>query len=167
MSRSSSARSRLEKMADYVDTLEQPMSVEDRLKSRQLKESDEKWQRIRTKVEAVAIVALAIFVLYYTNFYYEVTHNQKIRKAPLNFAFLFSAIGIGLCSYMIIYLGYIKKSMDWEKEKPREILFATVSFLAAFVCFMISFWPVWHIWTPIILLILMMGLFIVVIHIPL
>lgn len=143
----------------------------------------ERADRISAKLHALVWVIVAVALIYFTDFF-DLICSDKLNRyfiymhvltsftlfshpAPsflilrfaLNLAIvcLFSNIGIFL--YLTVYLPYILKvTAPWDIYCPNMIPISTMLGVAFTLCFMLAFWPVWGILTPLYVAILLVGL---------
>ncbi|CAG9316993.1 unnamed protein product [Blepharisma stoltei] len=106
------------------------------------------------RLQALAWVAGAVAVLYYTNFFYVAWENEMVNR----FFFALTLITFGIYSSMIIYASFFLPTYEpVEVTAPRLIPVATAIGVLCFICAHIAFWPVWGLLTPGILITLMIG----------
>ena len=109
---------------------------------------------ISAKLHAVAWIAAAVLVLYYSNFFYVVWNSSKINSL----FFGISLVLFGAFASMVIYASFfISSKTEIEVAAPRLIPVASV---VGFICFLtshVAFWPVWGWMTPLILGVMQLG----------
>ena len=107
-------------------------------------------------IHALLSMAAAIYIIYYTNLFYNLYFNPKINKLYLyTSAFLF-IIDIFIFMYIYLYLPYIKKLDEKrvEKEFDDVVPYCSGIMVAAFICLIISMWGVYRWYSiPMVLLI--------------
>jgi len=68
-----------------------------------------------------------------------------------------------VCFFFQVYLPYIAKrdipSDLWEVEYPLLYPVATVCIIISLLCFLLAFWDVWGLLTPVVLFFIGMGIF--------
>ncbi|KAJ1405279.1 hypothetical protein B484DRAFT_457112 [Ochromonadaceae sp. CCMP2298] len=117
----------------------------------------ERIERISAKVHAVFWVAAALAVMYFTDFW-NVLYSEKIDRFTLNLAIMCFFVDAGIFLYLVAWLPFILKvTAPWEVFCPNMIPMATGFGVLFLVLFIVSFWPVWGMLTPLWVGILMIG----------
>jgi hypothetical protein len=123
------------------------------------KKRTERLNRITAKLHALFWVVLSIFVAYKTEVVKVVLYSNKINRIALNLAVLAFSANFAIMMYLMIWIPVVKKSrIPIEISCPRLIPTATILGVLALLFYMIAFWPIWGILSPLIVLILFMGL---------
>ena len=96
-------------------------------------------------VHAFLAVALAIYIIYKTNLFFNLYFNPKIKKYYLYSSALLFIIDIITFMYIYIYLPLIKKYDDnkVEKEFDEVVPYCTIIGILALLCLMVSMWNVY------------------------
>ena len=96
-------------------------------------------------VHAFLSVALAVFIIYYTNLFYNLYFNPKIKKYYLYSSAILFITDIMTFMYIYLYLPIIKKYDEnkVEKEFDEVVPYCTIIGIAALGCLMISMWSVY------------------------
>ena len=106
------------------------------------------------RIHAVAWVLATIFVVYYSNFFFNIWQNPKVNTLFFSIAL----ITFGIFASIAIYVSFAMKNIDdVEVTAPRIIPVAT---MIGFICFntsLIALWPVWGWYTPLMLFTMLMG----------
>ena len=107
-------------------------------------------------LHAFLAVAVAIYIIYYTNLFYQLYYNPKIKRYYLYACAILFIIVIITFMYVYLYLPYIEKydEVKVEKEFDEVVPYCTLMGVIALICLMISMWNVYG-WLsiPIVLLI--------------
>jgi len=96
-------------------------------------------------LHAFLSMAFAIYIIYYTNLFYNLYFNPKINRLYLYLsAFLFS-LDIIIFMYIYVYLPYIKKLDEntVEKHFDEVVPYCSGIGVCAFICLIISMWNVY------------------------
>ena len=108
-------------------------------------------------IHAYLSVALAAYIIYYTNLFYNLYFNPKIKRYYLYSSAILFIIDIITFMYIYIYLPYVKKydEAKVEKEFDEVVPYCTFIGVLALICLMVSMWNVYG-WLsiPIVLLVL-------------
>lgn len=100
-------------------------------------------------------MAAAIAVLYYSNFFTVIFTHAGVN--PVFFAV--TLIGFGLFASMTLYAVFgLPQDEEIEVVAPRLVPTATAVAFTTFLTALIAFWPVWGWYTPLIMLVLLMGM---------
>ena len=99
-------------------------------------------------------MAAAIAVLYYSNFFTVIFTHSGVN--PLFFAL--TLMGFGIFASMTLYALFgLPRDEDIEVVAPRLIPTATAIGFTTFMSALIAFWPVWGWYTPLMLVVMLMG----------
>ena len=105
---------------------------------------------------AILSIIVAIYIIYYTNLFYNLYFNPKIDKYYLYCsAFLFILYTL-IFMYIYLYLPYIQKldEASVEKQFDEVVPYCTIIMIIAFVTLIISMWGVYRYYSiPIVLLV--------------
>ena len=90
-------------------------------------------------------IALAIFIIYYTNLFYNLYFNPKIKKFYLYSCASLFIVDIIIFMYVYLYLPYVKKLDEdtVEKQFDEVVPYCTGIGVCAFICLIISMWNVY------------------------
>ena len=90
-------------------------------------------------------IALAIFIIYYTNLFYNLYFNPRINNFYLYTCALLFILDILIFMYVYLYLPYVKKLDEDTVEKHFEevVPYCTGIGVCAFICLIISMWNVY------------------------
>ena len=114
------------------------------------------YEIIEHYVHAFLAVAIAVYIIYYTNLFYQLYYNPKIKRYYLYSCAILFIIVIITFMYVYLYLPYVEKydEVRVEKEFDEVVPYCTLMGVIALICLMISMWNVYG-WLsiPIVLLI--------------
>nr|XP_022343076.1 transmembrane protein 128-like isoform X1 [Crassostrea virginica] len=136
-------------------------------------EIEKTYGKYRRKESAYSIqnilwLITSIAVFYYTDFYIACRYDQRVNRIWFNVGGILILVNVCIAAFLIVYITYIKKvsADDWEKHYPAAIPIATGSFIMGSVCVTVGLWPLWNIFTPVILFILFMGMIVTLAMLP-
>ena len=101
-------------------------------------------------------IGVAIYIIYYTNMFYNLYFNPKINRFYLYSSALLFIFDIVVFMYIYLYLPYFKKLEEnqVEKEFDEVVPYCTAVGVGAFLCLIISMWSVYRWYSiPMVLLI--------------
>jgi hypothetical protein len=107
-------------------------------------------------VHVFVSVAGAIYIIYYTNLFYNLYFNPKIKKFYLYLSAFLFVLDTLIFMYIYLYLPYIKRLEEKtvEKEFDEVVPYCTLIGIGALICLIISMWNVYRYYSiPIVLLI--------------
>ena len=107
-------------------------------------------------LHAFLSVGVAIFIIYYTNLFYNLYYNPKIKRYYLYSSAILFIIDIITFMYIYVYLPFVKKydEIKVEKEFDEVVPYCTFIGVFALICLIISMWNVYgFLSVPIVLLI--------------
>lgn len=109
---------------------------------------------LTNRLHAIVWVALAIVVVYYSNFFLVIWESTKVNRLFFGFTLMsFSVFGI-----MTLYAAFVlPQNEEIEVTAPRLVPVASAVGGFCYLCAHIAFWPVWGWYTPAILISLMIG----------
>ena len=114
------------------------------------------YEIIEHYVHVFLSLAAAIYIIYYTNLFYNLYFNPKIKKFYLYLSAFLFILDTLIFMYIYLYLPYIKKLDEntVEKEFDEVVPYCSGIGVAALVCLIISMWNVYSFYSiPIVLLI--------------
>ena len=96
-------------------------------------------------LHAFIAVAVAIYIIYFTNMFYNLYFNPKIKRYYLYTSALLFIFDILTFMYIYIYLPYVKKydEIKVEKEFEEVVPYCTLIGVLALICLMISMWNIY------------------------
>ena len=105
-------------------------------------------------------IAAAIYIIYYTNLFYNLYFNPKINKFYLYLSGFLFILDILIFMYIYLYLPYIKKLDEdtVEKEFDEVVPYCTAIGVVAFICLISSMWSVYRWYSIPIVLIIFWGI---------
>ena len=105
------------------------------------------YEFIEHYLHAFLSIGVGIFIIYYTNLFYNLYFNEKIKKYYLFSSALLFIIDIITFMYIYIYLPYIKKYDENKVEKEFDEVVPYCTFIGVFalICLIISMWNVYGI----------------------
>ncbi|ESO96853.1 hypothetical protein LOTGIDRAFT_231679 [Lottia gigantea] len=106
----------------------------------------------------------SIAVFHFTDFYMVIRYNPKVNSLWFNIGAILILINISVAVFLVVWLTFIKKvpSEQWERRYPSAIPTATACFIFGSIFVNIGLWPVWGIFTPVILFVIFMGFIVTV-----
>lgn len=118
------------------------------------------YEVIEHYTHAIVSMALAVFIIYYTNLFYNLYFNPKIKKYYLYSCALLFIIDILIFMYIYLYLPYVKKLDEnkVEKEFDEVVPYCTGIGVFAFICLIISMWNVYSWYSILIVLFIFWGI---------
>ena len=155
-----------------------PLSEESELNGEEIKKRRaENVERITAKLHALFWVAIAAVVLYYSDILQVGIHDQRVKRSVifctsffihviffplrpyLNIAVACLVANICIMIYLTIWLPLVLKvTISWDIYCPRMIPTSTLLGILCLLFLVVAFWPVWGLLTPLIIIILFMGL---------
>ncbi|XP_052220077.1 transmembrane protein 128-like [Dreissena polymorpha] len=119
-------------------------------------------------IQNICWLIAAMGVFYYTDFYLALMYDHRILRMWFNSGVILIGVNMGIGLFLIVYLSYFKKisSDNWEREYPAAIPVASAAFVVGGILMTVGLWPVWGIFTPLILLILFMGIVVTIAMLP-
>lgn len=105
---------------------------------------------------ALCSILLAIFIIYYTNFFYNLYFNEKVDKLYEIFSGIFFLMVIMIICYISFYLPLKGKTEEEiDKEMDDIIPYCTLIAILGILSLIISIWDVYYIYSiPIVFIIL-------------
>jgi len=115
-------------------------------------------KRVRTKCEAILWVSATVWMIRYTDMYHVVFESDEVDRLWLNFGLIAFFCNLCIFVYLALWLPWKHNIHDnWEKHRPRIIPTAALIALFSFLCFVIALWPHFHVMSPVVLFVLLMG----------
>lgn len=139
------------------------------------KKFESRYEKYRTKtdnykysIQNIMWLMVAIAVFYYTDFYFVVRYDIRVNRFWFNLGALLVLVTVSIAAFLIVWLSFIKKvhSDDWERLYPSAIPLATASSIMSGIFLTVGLWPLWNIFTPVILFVLFMGFIVTVAMLP-
>ena len=111
---------------------------------------------IEQYVYAFCSICLACYIIYYTNFFYNLYFNDKIDRIYQFFSLIFFIMTISIFCYLSFYLPLKGKSdEEIDKEMDNIIPYCTIIGIFAIITLIISVWDIYYYYSiPIVLSIL-------------
>ncbi|KAL5020862.1 hypothetical protein ScPMuIL_000017 [Solemya velum] len=129
-----------------------------------------KYRRVESaySIQNVLWLISAFAVFYYTDMVNALRYDRRIDRTWLNAGLLSVGITVSISLFLIIWVSCVKKrhSDDWERLYPAAIPIATAAFILGGICLTKGLWPIWSIFTPVILFVLFMGFVVTVAMLP-
>ncbi|KAK9828619.1 hypothetical protein WJX72_001078 [[Myrmecia] bisecta] len=95
----------------------------------------------------------------YKNLLTVLAQSPNVARVWLYIGFAFLAANLGIFLYLTVWLGAVcGVKEEWEVSSPWSIPAATGTGLSAGLMLTIALWPVWSFATPVVLLVLFMGM---------
>jgi hypothetical protein len=133
------------------------------------KKHAERVERIQTKLHAALWVIVACCVVSYTDFIKVILTDGRINRMPLNLAVMAMVVIVSILCYLCVYLPIFEKISDyrmWEVHCPNMIPMLTGAGAVCIISLTTAMWPVWGIFSPVLVFFLMMGFMFVAHFIP-
>lgn len=99
-------------------------------------------------IHAFLSMAIAIYLIYYTNIFYHIYFNPKVIRFNLYISCLFFVLVLVGFSYLSIYCPYKYTQEQVDKEYNNVIPYCTVLGIIAFYFLISALWPIYS-WTSI------------------
>lgn len=116
-------------------------------------------ERITEKVHSAFWVGLSIIILYYTNIINQAFHDERVQGIALTLAIICFTINICLVIYSTIWLPLVVKiRVPTEIYAPKIIPLSAALGVSTIILFMYAFWPIYGFLTPLLIMILTLGL---------
>ncbi|XP_043827466.1 transmembrane protein 128 [Dromiciops gliroides] len=110
----------------------------------------------RLNIHSAFWILASIVVTYYVEFFKTVKENiQTSGWLLVGISLLITSLAIAF--YCILYLEWYCGIGDYDVRYPVLIPLTTATFILAGICFNIALWPVWTLFTPLILFTQFMG----------
>ncbi|XP_020847948.1 transmembrane protein 128 [Phascolarctos cinereus] len=110
----------------------------------------------RLNIHSAFWILASIVVTYYVEFFKTVKENiQTSGWLLVGISLLITSLAIAF--YCILYLEWYCGIGDYDVKYPVLIPLTTATFILAGICFNIALWPVWTLFTPLILFTQFMG----------
>jgi len=95
-------------------------------------------------------LAVAIVFVHYGRIVDVVRYDLRVNRAAFWFANLLFATSVSSICYLAFYVPLVAKDPDPEAFAPNAVLIGTFAGLCAMVTYIMAFWPVWGLFTPVI-----------------
>ncbi|XP_048747332.1 transmembrane protein 128-like [Ostrea edulis] len=161
------------KFIGAIGTDEDKSSLSQNMDEETREQFEKRFGKYRTKESPYSIQNIlwfvsSIAVFYYTDFYIACRYDQRVNRVWFNVGAILILVNVSIAAFLIVYITYIKKvsTDDWETHYPAAIPIATGSFIIGGVCVTVGLWPIWNIFTPVILFTLFMGLIVTLAMLP-
>lgn len=119
----------------------------------------EKLEKLNSKFHAILWILLALIVGYYTNIMERIIYDKEVNKFYLGLALICIFANLIIIFYLTIYLPLIQKiKIPWDIYCPNLIPISTFLGILSLILLNISLWNLYGILTPLIIIILFMGL---------
>ena len=121
------------------------------------KKQAERIDRITAKIHAGLWVVFSIVILFYTNLLNVAFSDERVNRYSLNAAIVCFVANMGIVLYLTLYLPLVLKvTAPWEIYCPHLIPISTVLGLLVVFLFVVAFYPIYGMLTPLIMGILLM-----------
>ena len=122
------------------------------------KKQAERIDRITAKLHAGLWVVLSIVLLVYTNLLNVAYSDARVNRYSLNAAIACFVANMGIVLYLTLYLPLVLKvTAPWEIYCPHLIPISTALGLLVVFLFVVAFYPIYGMLTPLLIGILLMG----------
>ncbi|XP_026205227.1 transmembrane protein 128 [Anabas testudineus] len=111
----------------------------------------------RINRHSVFWIVASVSVTYYVDFIHNIMENDDVKSWWFNVGLVLLGICLSLAMFCIVYLEWFKGIQHYDQEYPAIPPITTAAFIAASCSFNIALWPVWSIFTPLILFTQFMG----------
>lgn len=115
------------------------------------KRQSDRIERITAKLHALFWVASSATLAYQLDMLGLITGDHRVGRISLNIGILSLVASITIILYLTIWLPLVMKiDIPWDVYCPRMIPTATLLGVLSIVFFMIAFWPLWGLLTPLV-----------------
>ncbi|XP_036407526.1 transmembrane protein 128 [Megalops cyprinoides] len=111
----------------------------------------------RVNRHSVFWILASIGLTYYVDFFAVIMEDESIKSWWFNVGLVLLGVSLALALFCIVYLDWFKGIQQYDEQYPAIAPVTTAVFIAASCSFNIALWPVWSIFTPIILFTQFMG----------
>ena len=116
-------------------------------------------EKITEKIHAGFWVVISILILYYTDLIHQITSDKRIERFSLTIAITSLSINLVLVLYSTIWLPYMMKTkVPIEIYAPKLVPISALLAIITIIMFMYALWPIYGLLTPLLILILTLGL---------
>jgi hypothetical protein len=114
---------------------------------------------IERKIFALVCVGLAIFTIYYSNFFKHLFHSEYVNSFFFYTAMSLYIAALGVFFYLCAYLPYYGINEDkWDTYCPNAIPLATFCGVLGMIAVVISIYPIWGLLAIPMVIIMKLGL---------
>ena len=116
------------------------------------KRRKENVEQVSNKIHAFLWIVADILLLYLTDFWNVCVGDDRVNRTAFNLGVVCLGVFSCLICYAAIWMPYVKHvNMDVQLYAPRLIPTASIFGVLASISFLVGLWPVFGIFTPIIL----------------
>eukprot|EP00667_Euglena_gracilis_P026217 EG_transcript_31374 len=114
------------------------------------------WRRLWDRMVALAFVLLTVYVVYAADLLPVMLYSRKVFRGVMYMGLLAFAVHVAIGAFLVVYVSW------WcgdsiETFHPRAIPVAAGAAAVGFVLLTVALWPVYHILTPALMLLLLWG----------
>lgn len=118
----------------------------------------ERVERISNKIHAAFWVLSSIALLYYTDLFNLALHDPRVNRLALNLFVVCFVANMGIVLYLTLYLPLIAKvDISWDIYCPTMIPTSTGLGVLSLILLLVSFWSIFGILTPLMVIVLLLG----------
>nr|XP_033805118.1 transmembrane protein 128 [Geotrypetes seraphini]XP_033805128.1 transmembrane protein 128 [Geotrypetes seraphini]XP_033805138.1 transmembrane protein 128 [Geotrypetes seraphini] len=112
----------------------------------------------RVNVHSVFWILASIVLTYYVEFFKAVKECIQEGSSSFLLGSVLCIMCLSVALYCVIYLEWYCGIGDYDTKYPALVPITIITFIAAAVCYNITFWPVWSVFTPFLLFTQFMGM---------
>lgn len=123
------------------------------------KQKSERVERITAKIHALVWVAVSVIIVYYTDLVNVILYSDEINRTMLYISVSLITANTIIVFYLTLWLPLVEKvTVAWEVHCPSMIPISTALGVLSVLGLIITFWPLWGLLSPLIILVLVFGL---------
>ncbi|KPP61051.1 transmembrane protein 128-like [Scleropages formosus] len=146
-------RNRFKKDAEFLLN-----GVADNDNDEKSRESKEIKPLSRFNRHSVFWIMASVGLTYYTDFFPVLLRDANIKSWWFNIGVALLGVSLALALFSIVYLEWFRGIRQYDVQYPAIAPVTTAAFIAASCSFNIALWPVWSVFTPVILFTQFMGM---------
>ncbi|XP_030048459.1 transmembrane protein 128 isoform X2 [Microcaecilia unicolor] len=112
----------------------------------------------RVNVHSVFWILASIVLTYYAEFFKAMRESMHEGSSSFLLGSVLCIMCLSVALYCVIYLEWYCGIGDYDTKYPALVPITIITFIAAAVCYNITFWPVWSFFTPFLLFTQFMGM---------
>jgi len=118
----------------------------------------DKVERISNKIHAAFWVLASIGLLYYTNLFHVAVSDERVNRLALTLFVISFVANMTIVLYATLYLPMVAKvEVSMDIYFPSLIPTSTALGFLSLILLLVSFWPVYGILTPLMVIVLLLG----------
>ncbi|KAJ8397824.1 hypothetical protein AAFF_G00435130 [Aldrovandia affinis] len=111
----------------------------------------------RINRHSVFWIVAAVALTYYLDFFTIIMVDETIKSWWFSVGLVLLGVSLALALFCIVYLDWFRGIQQYDQDYPAVAPVTTAVFIAASCSFNIALWPLWSIFTPVILFTQFMG----------